>query len=226
MLKIVTFLFYILPIVSFLLFCLKKASRGLWVVFICIVCACVFDVFQRISSRENTFTIMGVFTILEFITFSYFFYISVTNKAVKRFIIFTSALVSFFLLFSFIRSDKNSFDSISTSVESIAFIIFSIIYFFEQLNKSTDHFIYSSPNFWVVLAVLIGTAATLFLFILANNLSEKEIEKYWIINNIASIVSNILFSIAFLVNRFVPQNPPSERSLYPNMPENHWNQEP
>ncbi len=73
---------------------------------------------------------------------------------------------------------------------------------------------------------MIYMSSTLFLFILANNLTEKELQKYWIINNLSNIITNIIFCIAFLVNRFVPQNPSSEKPLYSGMPEKPWNQQP
>ena len=69
-----------------------------------------------------------------------------------------------------------------------------------------------SPLFLIVIALLLYVACTLFLFIIANKLSAKEMAKYWgsitVYNN---ILTNLLFSAAFLLYRFQHKNPPSER---------------
>ena len=65
-----------------------------------------------------------------------------------------------------------------------------------------------NPLFLIVIALLLYVACTLFLFIIANKLSEKEMDKYWgditVYNN---ILTNLLFSAAFLLYRFQHKNP-------------------
>jgi amino acid transporter len=121
-----------------------------------------------------------------------------------------------------LKSKKTNFDSISASIESVTIIILSIIYFFEQINQQQENFIYSSANFWIVLAIMVYLSGTLFLFIMARNLPEKELEKYWVINNVSNVVTNIIFCVAFLVNRFASPNPSAEKHYmdYNNIPEN------
>ncbi len=54
-------------------------------------------------------------------------------------------------------------------------------------------------------------SSTLFLFLVANNVSSDERDKYWVINAISGIVGNIIFCVEFLVNRFG-----SKKSAYDN----------
>jgi len=63
-------------------------------------------------------------------------------------------------------------------------------------------------------------SSTLFLYIIAKDLSDDEIKKYWIINNISNTVTNIIFGIAFLVFRFSTPNPSEQPySDYTNIPQ-------
>jgi len=129
----------------------------------------------------------------------------------KRIVVIVSAAVLIILIFTFLRSNKEGFDSVTASVESISLISLSLVYFYEQISKPQSTFIYSSPNFWIVIALMVYMSSTLFLFIISNNLSVKEMKKYWAINNISGIIANIIFCIAFLVNRFVSRSPIFEK---------------
>ena len=203
----------LLPIITFLAFCLRKSSKSLWVIFIYTLLEFFTDIFQSSTKwgNDHNFEIFGIFEIVEYSMFAYFFYLSIDNRVIKKIIVFISILILLLLTITFIKSEKREFDSITASVESIAIIGLSLIYFFEQINKPQDNFIYSSPNFWIVIAFMIYMSGTLFLFIIANSLSTKEMEKYWAINNLSNVITNIIFCIAFLVNRFVSRSPILEK---------------
>jgi hypothetical protein len=64
-----------------------------------------------------------------------------------------------------------------------------------------------SPTFLIVIALLLYVASTLFLYIIAGQLAEKEREKYWSINNVSNIITNLIFSVAFFLNRYQKKNP-------------------
>jgi hypothetical protein len=74
----------------------------------------------------------------------------------------------------------------------------------KQTAESVDIF---NPEFIVVIALLLYVACTLFLFIIANHLSPKEMNDYWIINNYSNILTNILFSTAFFLYRYQKKSP-------------------
>ena len=67
------------------------------------------------------------------------------------------------------------------------------------MNNTTELFIYSKPSFWAVLGILLYLSGSFFIYIFANEISLKELEKYWIITNIASILKNIFFAIAIYI---------------------------
>jgi hypothetical protein len=64
-----------------------------------------------------------------------------------------------------------------------------------------------SPVFLIVIALLLYVASTLFLYIIASRLSDKEIEQYWAINHIANILMNLIFSVAFILYHSQKKNP-------------------
>jgi hypothetical protein len=110
-------------------------------------------------------------------------------------------------------------------VESILIIILCLIYLYEQIDKPQNYFIYSSPNFWVILGFLSYMAGTLFLFIISNSLPWSERLKFWVINNICNIFKNILFSIAFLINYFNYKYPTIDKP-YDNLLEEYEKNKP
>jgi uncharacterized BrkB/YihY/UPF0761 family membrane protein len=79
------------------------------------------------------------------------------------------------------------------------------------MNQNTQSLSILNPGFLIVIAMLLYVAFTLFLFIIANKLSEDEMAKYWrsitVYNN---ILTNLLFSVAFLLYRFQHKNPTPE----------------
>jgi hypothetical protein len=173
------------------------------VVFIYILLSFIFDIFYSSSFGRNYRSSLWAFTIVEYALLSYFLYLAFSSNIIKQIVKFLSIIVIAILLIVFVKSDKSNFDSFSASFESIIIIILSIIYFFERVNDDQNTFIFSSSYFWVVFGFLAYMSGTLFLFIMAN----QNVDKYWFINNIFNIITNLLFGIAFLICRFASKDP-------------------
>ena len=194
---------YILPIILFVTFCFRRATRGLWVIFFYLLLSMVLGLVQKYTTlgKQIYFLTTGLFTIFEFAMFVTFYFLNSTNTIIKRLYVLTSVAVLLFLIYNFLRSDNKNFDSISASIESITLIVFSVIYFFEQISKPEPTIIYSTPTFWIVLAILLYMSSTLFLFIMANNLPQNLRDKYWTINKVSNLISSLIICIAFVLNR-------------------------
>ena len=209
MLRIISILSLLSPLFAalcFLLFCLRCRDNGLWLIFIYVLMSFISDIFNLSLPRSEVLTYLPIFTILEYVLLSAFLFIALTGKKIHVVVKYLTIAVTILLLIIYFRSDKTNFDSISASIESIIIITLSIIYFFEKVNDEQNTFIFNSSYFWVVFAFLIYMAGTLFLFIIAG----QNIDKYWFINNFFNIITNLLFCIAFLVQRFGPKNPSSD----------------
>ncbi|MEO6000824.1 MAG: hypothetical protein ABIN89_28515 [Chitinophagaceae bacterium] len=149
----------------------------------------------------DRFYSFSVFTLIEFTIFSYFFYLSYKEKSFKWLLISCYPVFCAVLVYSIINKYKsnNDFDYLSSSFEAILIIIFSILFFYEQLKNPEVTFIYASKSFWIIVAMLVYMSATLFLFISTSMLSssfQKTID-VWLINNGANIIKNIFIAIAF-----------------------------
>ena len=115
-------------------------------------------------------------------------------------ILFFNTIVLIFSLYDFKNFQATEFDSISTGLECILFISFSIIYLYERISK-VDGFVYDLPEFWVVFGIIIYFSGNFFIFIFAqNSLNQNSFkETFNTINAISSIIENIMFLIAFII---------------------------
>jgi hypothetical protein len=194
----------LLPILLFLIFFNKiRSSKTSWL----FVFYLLFDFSTNLSLLyfippvfHNN--IYSLFTLCESLFFSIFFHSIINKPSFKRFIVAFTVLLSIFSIayyyfIYFVSSAKQPYlDSMPIGIETISMFIFSFFYFFEQMNDSTNLFIYSKPSFWGVLGILLYLSGSFFIYIFANQISIQELSKYWIITNIASIVKNIFFAIA------------------------------
>lgn len=138
-------------------------------------------------------------SIIEYTLFSIFLYLSFKQKNF-RLILLILSLVFYGLVFSFVfrySSDTQNFDSPSASLEAILIIVYSIFFLFEQIKDPSIVFIYYLKKFWIVLALLMYFASTLFLFIYGETYATPDKGIYWSINNIFDIIKNLLFVVSF-----------------------------
>ena len=162
--------------------------------------ALAFYLFKVANLRP--FFLYDIFTVVEFCSFSWFFFYIIYYVKIKKFII---PIVILFLLFSvsfyIILPENTSFSSIIAGVESVLIIAMCLYYFFDQLKQPNTLMIYSSINFWVIISFLIYLSGTFFLNIYADSMiSSKAFEKqYVLINSSFNILKNILLSVAMLM---------------------------
>jgi hypothetical protein len=138
---------------------------------------------------------------VEGIAFMVYLFMIISSEVAKKVLI---GLGVFFLLFSIVdmtRSKAESFDSIPTAVECLILIGFSIYFFYEQLKNPDSLFLYNTPNFWIVVGIILFFSGSFFVFIYAQNNSKSPEFSYTfrMINMICGLIENILFLIAFLI---------------------------
>lgn len=155
--------------------------------------------------------LFSLFTLVEYSTFTYFIFKTIKNPLYKKIILFISLLFFGVSIVIFIHNNQ-TFDTIPATVEAILIIIFCLYFLFEQIRSPQQYFIYSSSQFWVILGFLIYMSGTLFLFTVANELSDEEFRKFWLINSVCNTFKNIFFAIAFLIKNQPSQSPFLEKS--------------
>jgi hypothetical protein len=215
-LKILSVLSGLLPIVLFLVFLRRNKEGKLWVIFLYVVLSVFTDAaFSAIPAddKKAEFYLFSSFTIIEFSIFTVFIFLHIKSRAIKLFIAISASIFYGFALYNLIGGHSKDFDSVPASMESILVILYCILFLFEQMRNPEISFIYSTKVFWITTAVLIYLAATLFLFISTLELTLEEREAFWPINFISNILKNVLISIAFILPKH-KSPPPSDRDLY------------
>ncbi len=159
------------------------------------------------SSSAKTYgaSILSISAILEFIFFAIILICSVQNKKYKNLITIVSFLNLLFEL-SIFFFHSNNFDFWATLNNTILILIFSIFYFFEQVNSPETLLIYQSYKFWIIVGCIVYLSGTLFVFLYTSNMEDKVHNILWDINIAFEIIKNICFSIAFIVAQNNKQN--------------------
>ena len=157
------------------------------------------------------FILWNSFDLIQFTFLSYFFYIIIENRLVRTLIIF-SFLIFLVVFFTYSSNNQVQFNSPIGATGSIIILVLSIYYLIMAIKPSAEPINIFTPLFLVVLTVLLFDTSTLFLYVVANKLTQNELNKYWSINHYTNIITDILYSMAFLMFHF------QKRKL---TPENH-----
>jgi len=202
-----------LPILLFLFFLGKvKDDVGLRIIIGYAVANFVINFIIAITSTKNTFLYEG-FTLVEFVLFIFFIYSQLKNKTGRvAIVVSTIAFAVFFLMYTYFGKAVKGIDSIPIGVETIIILGFSFYYLYHRMNDTTTLFIYNTHQFWVILGIVLYLAGSFFIYIFASYLRNYNLEDYWFITNIFSILKNIFFSIAIF-----NQAKPSKESIKYNL---------
>jgi len=192
-------------------FCTKTHIKGFWVIFFYSIASLVSDVFLSSSewASSHKFFMWNIFTIVEYTLLSYFFYLTITQRSIRLSIVVISII--YFILFVVLnKSIHDHFNSFLSFVSQVIILTLCLVYFISSTKHNTESLDLLNPLFLVVVALLLYVASTLFLFIIANHLSDSELNKYWRITNFSNILMNLLFSAAFVLYRVQNKKRPHE----------------
>jgi hypothetical protein len=211
-LQILAYLTLLLPFVVYLILIKKNNNKLSRVIFYYLAYSIGNEIlmfflnkFGIYNLHPNTRPVLyAIFTIIEFILLGYYLHESFKSKFFKRSLLFcgiifliTAFTNLFFIVFS--HFDSQLIDTVPVSTSALILLIFSILYFFEEIQAPEIGFIYSNPRFWIVVGIMIYFSGTFFFFLQYSNLSVKDQDNFWIINLICIILKNIFFSISFML---------------------------
>ena len=171
--------------------------------------------------KSHASSIISAFAICEYAFFSAFFYLVIQNKKFKALIVVVSALNLCLALFLF-YSQKVNFDFWAALITAILIVIYSIFFFYEQVDSPQALIIYQSYIFWIVVGCIIYLSGTLFLFLYTSDVKDRQNSSLWIINVAFEIVKNVCFSIAFIIARNDNRNLATQDLDDPTMVENRF----
>lgn len=196
----------LLPLVFFLLFKIRTKEKSLRVILFYILYCILHEILvytlykSQLTDIANYF--FALFTITEFTFFCLFYKYVLPKENPKKFILpvwlgfMTFSLVDFFFI-----NKMGGFDSFPSGLESLFIIALCVYYLFLQIRGSTNLFIYSTANFWVIITFMIYLSGTFFLYIMTEAMIKtREFQiQYLIINIFFNLLKNVLLSIAMIM---------------------------
>lgn len=209
---IITLISYFLPVIAlfFRFKTNKQVMAGFFVFYL--LYSLLNDVavgYMPVSSMS--YLMLAIFTIVEYVLFASFLHKVLRGSYVRKSLIGISILFVAFLILRSFTHFGNTFDTLPASIESLIILFYCVVYFFEQIKQPTSLFLYNEKEFWIVCGFMIYSACSFFIFLLSSQLSEGELNKYWIIARFGNILKNLLFAVAF----FIKPNSHTKDESYP-----------
>jgi hypothetical protein len=149
-----------------------------------------------------------IFTAIEGVCFGYYFYFIIQYKIAKKILIVLGVVFLALALFDLKNSQADTFDSIPTVIECLILLSFSVYYLYEQIKEPNNLFLYNSPNFWIVVGIILFFSGNFFLFIYGQtsyNLPLWE-NTFTLINGVCSLLEYSLFLVAFIIAKNTSKN--------------------
>ena len=145
------------------------------------------------------------FILTEYITFILFLWFNINSSALKKVIVSSSLAFIIFLSIYTILAKIKQIDSLSIGIESILVLSFTFYFLYELVSKPSTTYIHIDYRFWISLGIIIYLASTFFIYIYADQLSYKEISKFWFLTWIFYILKSVFFFIGMLVYYHQPK---------------------
>mgnify|MGYP001557449370 CR=1 FL=1 len=140
--------------------------------------------------------------LLDFYLFSLLF-LGLLPKNRARWIIVTSMIL--FAVFVAVRIRHilaaGNFDSYTPAFLGAAMMVYSVLFFNEQLNLPQITFIYKTPWFWVVTGLLLYYAGSFLILLTTNYLMNRDnafIRGLWDLLDILTLVRNLLIALGLV----------------------------
>jgi len=193
-----------------------RTAKGLWLIPVYCASSLIINIIvDNYVDPKYSYIPYTFFTLLEYLLFTAFIYMCVRNRTFHRVILGLSGAFIIFIAINLAVHRHGTIDSLSIGVETILIILYSFWFMYEQMNNTSNLFIYNKYEFWVVTGLLIYLAGSFFIYIFANQL-EGGIQKYWFLTNVFYIIKNIFFGVAiFNVARQSRKKPQTSQNLHP-----------
>jgi uncharacterized membrane protein (GlpM family) len=188
--------------VFYLLFKRKSKQKPLRVILFYIIYCIVNEgvSFYLQSLRSPTFiTLLNLFTIVEYTFFCYFIYLILPKSHIKKAVPFIWIAFIIFALADYVFFTKTrEFDSFASGIEAIVVLILCVGYLFSEIRGNNNLLVYSTFNFWAVIAFFIYFSGTFFLYLMTDKMrvSVSFQKMYFVINISFNILKNLLLCVA------------------------------
>jgi len=151
------------------------------------------------SGQPNNWPVIHIYIALSMLSLGAMYYYAFFNLLFKKTIFWVTllAFVSICVDSIFIEGIWD-YPSISNTILNIVMLCFSLIYFYQLLNRQEFVHIEKQALFWINAGILFYFSINIFLFMLFKRMLNEHQESFYIINDITNIIANILFTIGLL----------------------------
>ena len=141
-----------------------------------------------------------IYNFFEFFCIYLFFKKLIERTSNLYFLSFLIIFLSIFFLTITIEGFENGLllNTIVTLPTTLFVLISSILWFKQQFEENiTDHFLFSNPNFFIVIGLFFYQSSTFILFLLSDYIfkTNLNLQSFWIINVLASLILRLLLII-------------------------------
>jgi len=205
------FYFQVLSFIATTILFIKKRNKLLLYfipfLFLTIAVECTGAWFVSRSIRN--YWIYNVFTTIEFVFYSYLFYLHLKKPVFKKIVVwFIPVFVLLVILNILFKQGFNkTFNTYTFLLGSFFIVIFCCCYFYESvLPENIDQQLSKQPFFWISSGLLIFYLGSviinaLFEYLRSNDLQAQGVKIYGIINHSLNVILYGSFCIAFFLCR-------------------------
>lgn len=173
---------------------LTKEQKLLWaLIAISILTEIIGNITVFCFNAKNNILLFNLYTIIETILISTYYYFIIPNKYWKSLIFIISVLISTYSISQLLPTKVTSLNSVSLTTESIMIVVFSILTFHNILKYPKYLNLLSAPIFWINSAFLLFFSGNLFLHLFSQFLQEHGLEAFYELWALWHSLLNILF---------------------------------
>jgi hypothetical protein len=148
---------------------------------------------------NNNLPVVNIFYVVNIIFFGIIYYQAFFEPILKKMVMVLSAMVFLFAIYNLIFVIKlTEYPSASNTALSVISIIFSLIYFYQLLNRQEFIHIEKQGLFWFNSAVLFYFSINIFLFMLFERLLIAHASGSFVIHDVVNIIANVLYTFGLL----------------------------
>lgn len=147
-----------------------------------------------------------VYTLLEYVTFTYLLFQNMNSRTVARVVAVISIPLLVFQVFYLMYAQPKLLDSVPIGVYTLFMLGYIFYYFYRVLMSQVSVPLYKQYTFWIAIGILTYLSGTFFFYILINHMPKSQIRPYWFITYIFDIIKNLLFVVAVVIFTRSTQN--------------------
>lgn len=135
------------------------------------------------------------YTLIEFLVISVYF-VTITSRINLRramyllIVPFLGVVVADFLVEGLAKRDD-----LSVGIESLLFIVYSLITLYNILRDAEYSNLLSTPHFWIISAILLYFGGNIFVFISTNYIAQISMEMYGLLWGIHAVIAMLFYSV-------------------------------